>query len=104
MQYHLKKLTLLLSECVPQPASDLLLRLVPASPELVLVRDRQLRQGCAHRRRARHRSASSGQHSLPGAEHITGIPTPVRERSPEKPSPQPCNPTIGSFCCFMPLG
>ena len=67
------------------------LRLGLSSPELVLVRVRQLRRGIAPRSRASLSALSSGQHSPAGGEQITGSPPPVRRTLTGETQPQTCS-------------
>ena len=90
MQYHLKKLTLLLPECVPQPANPL------APPISVVFAGAGVHQGDVNsdedllpgEERAAD-SLSSGQHSPAGGEQITGSPPPVRRAFTGETQPRP---------------
>ena len=69
------------------------LRLGPCLPELVTLSVRQLRRGPAHRRRARHKSVSSGQHYFTGGKALPETPTPASEPFAGGNGASPC-PTV----------
>lgn len=68
MQYHLKKLTLLLPECVPQPANPL------APPISVVLAGAGVHQG----------DVSSDEDLLPGEERAAQPPAPANIRPQEQ--------------------